>query len=107
MSDEKQLPPARVRTRQPGPAHYWAFREKGLLWLKATAAYEKLDHPIMDDATWDALTKELWESYDKLDPYLRNAIPEGCLSASTGSGIDWTKGLPMHALEDARKEIAK
>lgn len=105
MSD-KTLPPARVRTRRVTAPANREFQERGLRWLKATAAYEKLDDPIMTDAEWDALTKELWENYDKLDPYLRNAIPEGSLSASTGSGVDWTKGLPLLALNELKQAKA-
>lgn len=105
MSDN--LPPARVRTRRVTAPANREYQERGLLWLKATAAYEVLDSPIMDDATWDALTKELWENYEKLDPYLRNAIPEGSLSASTGSGIDWKKGLPLLALNQLKEASKK
>lgn len=75
------------------------FQKEGLLWLRATAAYEVLDEPIMSDVEWDALTIVLRDNYEQLDPYLRTAIPRECLESSTGSGINWSRGLPAIALE--------
>lgn len=78
------------------------FQMEGLLWLRATAAYEVLAQPIMSDAEWDALTIVLKNNYDQLDPYLKHAIPFDCLLSSTGAGVNWTKGLPAIALEKLR-----
>jgi hypothetical protein len=80
------------------------FQEEGLLWLRATAAYELHNTAIIDDAKWDALTQTLRDNYDRLDPYLKDAIPLACLQSSTGSGVDWTQGLPKMAAEETIRE---
>lgn len=81
------------------------YRELGLLWLRATAAYELLDNPILSDAAWDKLTKTLLDNYAELDVYLRGAIPHNCLESSTGSGVNWSEGLALMAAKRVRKEL--
>jgi hypothetical protein len=80
------------------------FQEDGLLWLRATAAYELHDSPIISDGEWDELTRKLRDNYDALDPYLKEAIPQSCLISSTGSGVDWKSGLPLLAAEKQKEE---
>lgn len=75
------------------------FQVEGLQWLRATAAYEILDTPIISDSEWDHLTILLRDNYEQLDPYLKEAIPLDCLVSSTGSGINWDDGLPAIVLE--------
>lgn len=68
-------------------------------WLLATCLYEKWDRSGLSDARWDELTAHLWKFRGRLSPYFKWAVPEDCLKSSTGSGIDWSEGLP--ALVDA------
>lgn len=85
------------------PSYPW--REAGLLWLRATAAYELFFNPIMSDGEWDELTRKLLDNYEDLDVYLRWAIPKDNLVSSTGSGIDWKRGLAYLAAQDVRLQI--
>ena len=83
------------------------FREDGLLWLRASAAYECYNDTLIPDATWDELTILLRDNYSKLDVYLRWAIPYSCLESATASGIKWDKGLPFIAKEAAWHIISR
>jgi hypothetical protein len=83
--------------------HKVPLRTLELAWIDATALYEVLDAGVMSDGLWDRLTKLLWTRRSKLSPYFRHAVPHGCLSASTGSGIDWSRGIPFLAVEALRE----
>lgn len=80
----------------------YPFRERGLLWLRASAAYELYDTNLISDGEWDMLTIDLLKNYDALDPYLKWAIPRSCLESSTASGVNWKEGLPMLAAQDLK-----
>lgn len=75
------------------------FRKEGLLWLKASAAYEIFDKSIIPDKEWDDLTLVLLRNYEHLDPYLKWSIPVDCLVAGTASGVRWNRGLAKTCLE--------
>ena len=83
---------------------HYPFRDKGLLWLKASAAYELFNFPIISDAEWDELTAYLKRNYYKLDVYLKYAIPRSCLISSTASGVCWTRGLPFLVVKDLKND---
>lgn len=68
-----------------------------VMWIDATCLYELYDEPALSDGTWDRLTKYLLERREDLTPYFRESVPMACLEAFTGSGIDWTKGVPALA----------
>ncbi len=80
------------------------YRNEGLLWLRATAAYELHSTPIMSDAEWDSLTRFLFEHYEELDVYLKAVIPFECLQSSTGSGVNWHAGLPRLILNEVSEK---
>lgn len=90
---------------QPIPlAHNRKYRDEGLLWLRATAAYELHSTPIISDAEWDRLTRFLFEHYEELDVYLKAAIPLECLQSSTGSGVNWRAGIPRLILNEVSEK---
>jgi len=67
-------------------------------WLDATCLYEQLDDAVLSDTRWDQLTLHLWRNRDQLSPYFRDSVPYACLASSTGSGIDWSRGIPALVL---------
>jgi hypothetical protein len=68
-------------------------------WLDATCLYEVLDDAGMSDDCWDRLTKHLWTHRNRLSSPFKHAVPIACLKSSTGSGIDWQRGIPQLVLE--------
>jgi hypothetical protein len=79
------------------------LRRLEVAWLDATCLYEALDAGIMSDGLWDRLTKHLFVRRTRLSPYFRHAVPMACLQGSTGSGIDWSRGIPNLAFEALRE----
>ncbi len=81
------------------------LRRLEVAWIDATALYEVLDAGVMSDDLWDRLTKHLWAHRAKLSPYFRHAVPMSCLQSSTGSGVDWSRGVPLLAVEALKEPI--
>lgn len=70
-------------------------------WLLATCLYEKWDCSVLSDGRWDALSAHLWKFRGRLSPYFTWSVPMDCLQSSTGSGIDWTQGIPALVMASA------
>jgi len=85
-----------------GEIEQYPLREKGLLWLKASAYYELTSATLISDGEWDSLTKYLLDNYNNFDVYLKWAIPYDCLISSTASGIKWNKGLPKIVIDSLK-----
>ena len=79
------------------------LRTLEITWLDATCLYEMHDNGMMPDGVWDMLSKYLYRQRNKLSPYFRHSVPMACLESSTGSGIDWTRGIPKLSF-DATQE---
>lgn len=76
-----------------------------LSWLYATCAYEQFDTELITDGCWDQLTKYLLKFEARLSPYFRWSVPRDCLVSSTGSGIDWSQGVPNLVLNGVQEFV--
>lgn len=65
------------------------------LWLDTTCLYEEFAEIVLLDTDWDLMGKELYERRREWSPYFKNCLPSPAFNpGTTGSGIDWVKGIP-------------